>query len=492
MKTNSIVVIPRVEDYKSKTKRERTLRSKTKKESLSTEESLNQIDLPKPQLKEIFKSSGIPSEITSKIAKNRCPANPDFKEPLKFGLTPVDSKEAQLITQFETTDKEEEKGQLDFLDDLLGETGRNGDSKSRSKPQIHRNVEFLLKHLYEDQELTVITEKTSGRTTELTITNRPRNASGASRTSSGKQRDSALNSSQALVWGEKSVSQKSVHKSHKDQKTTKLEKLKAENKKKNFFDKKPNGIELYSFSSENLQGTKSDICFQKRKKLKKIVPFKTRSLSNSGIVNSTSGISNNLNKKKQQTNIHLKTTKRKKEQLHSKVTKTEIEALLSKLNANLFLVKSKKNLRELKGLPSSPFPPFYLINILEDLNQKTKVCENKKFVSKIFFKLDCGLFYRGSLSFGKLHGIGQLLLDLRQSRPKEKNNDIWKILFEGEFVESEVKGRGTLFYKKGECFKGIFKKGRAHGNGVLFGKHEEILVSGCWNNGFLPKKLCHL
>ena len=136
-----------------------------------------------------------------------------------------------------------------------------------------------------------------------------------------------------------------------------------------------------------------------------------------------------------------------------------------------------------ENLPLMPTKPQFKIDLLSKVKCSKAIDRKKHFIENKFFKLPCGLFYEGSLHFGKLQGKGLLLLqsiDVATAESKEVGRNL---LYEGFFYNNQVEGRGELNFKGGGKFIGTFKCGVAHGNGVLYDSKGSQVVKGIWING---------
>ena len=151
-------------------------------------------------------------------------------------------------------------------------------------------------------------------------------------------------------------------------------------------------------------------------------------------------------------------------------------------------LNSSAGYKELKlwtKLPIEPIGPDYEISFLSTIKNKKAIQKKKGFVENTIFKLtEKGLYYDGSLSFGKLSGNGMLLLNMictsDMNSPEVKEN----LLYHGHFKQNKVEGKGTIFFQNNAKFEGSFTNGIAHGNGKLIKSDGEI-ISGIWLEGKL-------
>lgn len=134
-------------------------------------------------------------------------------------------------------------------------------------------------------------------------------------------------------------------------------------------------------------------------------------------------------------------------------------------------------------LPFPPLSPDYTINQLMHVKSDILTLKKVKFVENKQLNLKCGLYYRGSLKYGKMDGKGKLYLmnvDLTDGTEKEENK---YLLYEGDFKDNKVNGHGTLYFAGKEKFIGEFKNGVAHGIGKYYIRPDRILNEGIWVEG---------
>jgi hypothetical protein len=134
-------------------------------------------------------------------------------------------------------------------------------------------------------------------------------------------------------------------------------------------------------------------------------------------------------------------------------------------------------------LPIIPEGPNYEITFLSGVTNKKDIHKKKAMVENMIFKLsDKGLFYDGGLSFGKLTGEGMLLLSMVDTSdlnsPEVKRN----LLYKGGFSKNMVEGRGKIYFQNNGSFEGSFTKGIAHGAGKLVTSDGQV-ISGIWIEG---------
>ncbi len=96
---------------------------------------------------------------------------------------------------------------------------------------------------------------------------------------------------------------------------------------------------------------------------------------------------------------------------------------------------------------------------------------NPNIGKKQLFRPDGSLLYVGDLSAtNKLHGYGVLF---------DTNGNI---LYEGEFINGDMSGKGTLYSEGKLVYKGQFYNNKFHGSGVLY-QDGKITYQGQFENG---------
>ena len=71
-------------------------------------------------------------------------------------------------------------------------------------------------------------------------------------------------------------------------------------------------------------------------------------------------------------------------------------------------------------------------------------------------------------------------------KPKENgtcNGDV----YDGEFIDNAIYGKGSLQKKNGELYIGEFKDNKMHGKGKLYYKNKKIKYKGIFTNGKYEK-----
>jgi hypothetical protein len=134
-------------------------------------------------------------------------------------------------------------------------------------------------------------------------------------------------------------------------------------------------------------------------------------------------------------------------------------------------------------LPQYPNGPSYIIDILQNVKSTKKIHKKEYLVPNAMFALSCGLFYEGNLEFGKMHGKGTLMLKPVDTSNKKSLEVQRNILYEGNFFQNQVDGKGMLNFQNGQKYIGNFKNGKAHGNGTILDIKGNIIITGIWLEG---------
>lgn len=144
-----------------------------------------------------------------------------------------------------------------------------------------------------------------------------------------------------------------------------------------------------------------------------------------------------------------------------------------------------KNQKIWDHLPQEPKEPNYEISFLSTISNKKAIQKKNAWVENTIFKLsDKGLYYDGGLSYGKLAGVGMLLLKMIDTSDENSEEVRQNLLYKGNFAQNMVNGKGTIFFQNNAKFEGSFVKGIAHGNGKLVTSAGESIY-GIWIEGKL-------
>ena len=136
---------------------------------------------------------------------------------------------------------------------------------------------------------------------------------------------------------------------------------------------------------------------------------------------------------------------------------------------------------EFKELPPGPKAPNFVVDLFKDFKKVKLIQKDKAYVDFTLFRLKNGLFYQGSLKFGRLEGQGSLFLKMIDPDISGDNPAKYE-LYRGKFSSDQVEGKGTVRFSDDVRYEGNFVAGRAHGSGHLF-KGSKVLLSGIWING---------
>jgi hypothetical protein len=102
------------------------------------------------------------------------------------------------------------------------------------------------------------------------------------------------------------------------------------------------------------------------------------------------------------------------------------------------------------------------------------------------------IYYAGDVQNGKAQGFGFGLYNTGGIYEGEWKNNLrhgkgkytWKDgnVYEGEFYGDKRQGKGIYFFATGEKYVGEWMDNKRSGKGVLFGKEEEVIFNGQWEN----------
>lgn len=349
------------------------------------------------------------------------------------------------------------------------------ETKLDSKSKIHRDMEYKLGHMYEDQGLTVVSEEQSKLFTEYNF--KGGNSGGAGTDFSGSNFKNS--GDKRGYFGDSIDDPMIMNKFKNNSDLRKRPKSKTQGDRKTFMTQpsQENHGFLPATGSENdriksVYG-KSD-SLQKKKKLN--INMNKKNQFDSEYLAPIKSI--NLDAKSYFSNEKNSFEMQEKDS-HKHINSSR------KSNFKTFGELSEKpNKRiNLESLPTPPEPPYYPIQILKYIRLDKEIRKKEYFVEDAFFKLPIGLFYEGNLKFGKMDGKGLLMLKSIDASNRASEEVRKNLLFEGQFEKNEVQGRGILRFKEGVYFEGNFRSGMAHGNGVLFDRNRVAIKEGIWING---------
>jgi hypothetical protein len=373
---------------------------------------------------------------------------------IKFKKSPSSPKEDTTFNFFD---------EVGF--DLKNDETKMKEEKSKSK--IHKDMEIMLGHMYTDNGLTVVSEEQSKQYTEYNFGRGKKNSSGfKTNFSESNSKGSSLKRGFLGNSIDDAVYMNRFKKGSDPRKKDSQERLKDQ------------------FMTQQ-------------------VPPNIQRKNSSPYNNSTSDLNNNpkKNKKKRfKENIRISLEKNFSELLPTIKSKRGNKDEFLKPNNHTNSFQNDSNVRnskfktfgenknlviefDLEKLPELPSEPDYPILLLNKVKSSKSIDKREHFAENKFFRLPCGLFYEGSLHFGKLQGKGVLLLksiDISNRETKEMKENL---LYEGYFFNNEVEGRGVLKFRDGSRFAGTFKHGVAHGNGTIIDKSGNQTIKGIWING---------
>ena len=337
-------------------------------------------------------------------------------------------------------------------------------------PDIHEDVQSKLDYIYYNNAMTIISEEPSKKLTEFTVglhkqSDRISNPSVITWKSNGVNLDKKLNPHLPTRLGN------SIDNAVLSNQLKKLDRLKKDRLAQSSFEDRT------STEKVNLSLNKSS-----KKFLSDIYGNKKR----------LNGITENMIEKNLKTqNLNLKSQNEKKlsNQKNLKFDKARQPELGNSDDKSWSMLSfneqsiSKLNLSNLLELPSLPKAKSYTIKLLINFKEKSKKYKKIPLITNISINVNPNILYKGNLVFGKLDGKGSLYIQ-KNSQKNPKSETIH--LYEGFFKNSEIEGKGQLFFGNGGKFEGEFKNGLAHGYGRLFKNEESLQIEGVWING----KLC--
>jgi hypothetical protein len=409
----------------------------------------------------------------------------------------------------ETSNNEEDDDPMSFLNDLIDPNNMehlNTMSEHRKNPQMHRDAEHL-RHYYDETPLTVVSEEPSTRHTVMLGNNLSKKYSQVGMFPF----ESDISSSPSPISGydkeEKSANQRNFNYSQRSGDKSSL----SGGSQNNMVSSEIVGRVIRTKSALlQPKSPKPDFFNQQKRrqtaKLKPnygmddIVENSKQDLSQesgnlipqSPIMRVSSEGSNNIPKRtflpddeeaviKRNQNKNIFFGKFKPLQ-HGSILHETNSANESDFVSGHMSIKQKSKMKW-DQLPDEPQKPEYLITMLSNVTNKKEIQKKKGYVENTIFKLSNeGLYYDGSLKFGKLSGKGLLLLNMvdttDMNSPEVKEN----LLYNGDFEKNFAHGKGVLYFKNNCRFEGSFTHGMAHGSGKLFCSNGEV-VQGIWLDG---------
>ena len=363
-------------------------------------------------------------------------------------------------------------------DDLTGKTVNN-DKKGSSHLRIHREVENTMQQYYLNDGLTVVSEEQSKQFTEYNF-GKPKNESSGVRTEfsnsvtkgsrmgSGYLGRSIDDGGYINKFRQSSGSRSSIEsaKGVRSRFMTQQSKQGPFLHRKSSLDANQNSKSDFNEKLSNSRSQKDKI----RQSLGKIMKKELPTIKSSQVVDGIASVEiENMqisNRNFKSNEIQVKTLKPRKSSQRPSHREAQFDT---------------------SSLPAAPPGPEYVIDMLANVKSSKKIDKKQHMIKDAFFRLPCGLFYEGNLSFGKLQGIGILLLKCIDASDRSSPDVKKSLLYEGCFFNNEVEGKGKLRFRDGKQFVGSFKNGVAHGTGQMLDFEGKLLFEGVWING----KYCH-
>jgi hypothetical protein len=338
--------------------------------------------------------------------------------------------------------------------------------QTKSKPKIHKDMEYKLMDLYEDKNLTVVSEEPSKFFTELNF---------------GQKNNEMLNGTiensgfKISMPSGKHVLIENINEIIKNkQKINKNRRISVQLPKNNHLNILRKLFKIKSSASNKLSESsdiknKSIFSGKDSTKIQSIADsvYSRRSFFPSPALNQNNSKMNN--------NLLIQDSILEK---NNELIAGSYNSL-HRLNTISCKEVNQQNFDQLFDVPSEP---SYQINLLQNVCSNKKIQKKEIFVENIFFKISCGLYYEGMLKFGKMHGQGKLYLEDVISSSSNSDLKDKHTLYQGGFFDNKIEGVGKLFFKGGSYFEGSFKNGLAHGNGKLFIKDGDQ-IEGVWLEG---------
>jgi hypothetical protein len=327
------------------------------------------------------------------------------------------------------------KNQITLSGKILKNTKLDNKIKNCSKRMIHQDMELLFENIYNENQLTIITEEMSKNFTEMNSAfheeSNPRN----------------LKNSYNLIRDKRSIEY--------------YQKNNSEHVNKN-------AVKKFTFQElPNLNN-----------KTNSMIPKNT-------IINF---FSNNKNENKLNDSLLSSFSKSKKLKINFKkircpsISNEFEDEFVSETNYSLIpnkIISNRANMRKKHIAERIPCEPSYEINF-KDFNIANKIDKGDLSISNIKFELNKEFDFQGNLLNGKPYGRGVISY-------KNEGNQKNDIFFEGEFKNGSMNGKGKIFFKNGYSFEGYMKHDSAHGVGVIKNSEGEIIKRGKWVYGVFLK-----
>ena len=371
----------------------------------------------------------------------------------------------------------------EFLDSL----GISGDcgtpAKSRSKFKIHRDVEQQLMNLYEDKNLTIVSEEASRLQTELQFGQRRRDSQNPVADDSDIEiRDSLLK--RVLQGAHAARPLKLLKRPQRRPRSRRMsQQLPAEQ-----------GIAI----AHQLTRIRSSSDNQGMKRIASVTSHKSILSGSSRDGDNGHRIIDSPEREKNPSLCYPFPECSRKFIGSNNRALTHAQTVFSGSITEKRQEPRNRSSRSIKDaspdalgqLLPAPEGPRYKIAFLENVPSAKKIHKNEPFVDEVFFRLPCGLFYEGPLRYGKMHGAGALYVAsfVADSGQPEFGSGAKSdhVFYRGEFKHGRVDGQGTLRFSNGDRFEGTFSAGVAHGHGKLVaGAGTGSELKGIWLEGML-------
>lgn len=341
-----------------------------------------------------------------------------------------------------------------------------------STPQIHEDVQSVLEYIYYQNGMTVISEETSKQYTEITY--------GQNRLSENHQSMSIQHNNMTVQSNfESSKFSNGIVPSKMDDKIQSG--VYFDRLKRNEDSEKSRLAKSTQSAQDSRTHWETDSIFLEKYSIsemkKKNIELKKKKTDQSEPKEPTANVFLKKKQKANKSKVHFK--KVKKPDLSSLEKKTiSMTSFIKKSDIELAKKTSLKSKTD--HLPAFPEEPQYEITCLQKIKSNSDFYKKKSHTSDAKLKLKGEIMFHGSLVFGKLDGLG-CLLKQKTHFPNSKAENY--LLYEGQFKDNEVQGKGVLYFQNGGTFEGGFKGGKAHGFGKLKKNDGNVVIEGVWING---------